>query len=220
MSNIVRAEPFHIQAYKHIQRNLLENVYSPGEKLTETSLATQLGISRGPVREAVRLLLHDGLLVQKGVHMYVYNPNFDDVHDVYLCRERLEPLGARQAAKNITNDSKNRLTQILDYTESALNNKEPNNKIAKLTASFHEQITLSSNNQQLIQTMQVIRAKASYMRNVLLGDLTRKGFIIEEHLKIANAIIEGKSDQAENAMRVHIQKDFNRWKEIFSEKED
>ncbi|MBY7144307.1 GntR family transcriptional regulator [Virgibacillus sp. NKC19-3] len=214
MDEIIRAEPFHIQAYKHIQRNLLEKEFVPGEKLTETALATKLGISRGPIREAIRMLIHDGLLIQKGAHVYAYNPTFKDVLDIYLCRDRLEPLGARLAAEHITAAAKNDLIRIVDETASALHNRETNSKIATLNATFHERIIQASDNNQLIRFMELIRAKNSYMRNVLLGDFARKGVFIEEHREIADAIIEGEKEKAELSMRRHIQKDLAAWEKL------
>jgi DNA-binding GntR family transcriptional regulator len=216
MSTIVKSEPFHVQAYKQIQSNLLGNVYSPGEKLTETALATQLGISRGPVREAIRLLIHEGLLIQKGVHVYVYNPTFKDAEDVYLCRVRLEPFAANLAALNITKDDKRKLVEILNNTEVALKYDAPNSEIAKLNSSFHEHIILCSDNKQLIQIMKTILAKSSYTRNVLLGDYTRKDAFTKEHSDIVNEIINGNQEKAEKEMKLHIEKDFIKWKEIFS----
>jgi len=219
MSAIVKSEPFHVQAYKKIQSNLLENVYSPGEKLTETALATQLGVSRGPIREAIRLLIHEGLLIQKGVHVYVYNPTLEDAEDVYQCRERLEPFGAGLAALNITESGKKKLAEIIKDTEIALKYDAPNSEIAKLNSSFHEQIVLCSGNKQLIQIMKTILAKSSYTRNVLLGDYKRKDAFTKEHTEIVNEIINGNQEQAEKAMKLHIEKDFTKWKEIFSERQ-
>ncbi|UJL45709.1 GntR family transcriptional regulator [Virgibacillus sp. NKC19-16] len=215
---LVKSEPFHIQAYKQIQKNLLENVYSPGENLTETSLATQLGVSRGPVREAIRLLIHEGLLVQKGVHIYVYDPTFEDAEDVYLCREKMEPFGAGLAALNSTDSGKKELVEILDNTELALKNGASNSEIAKLNSAFHKHIVLSSNNKQLIQIMQLILGKSSYTRNVLLGDYTRKDAFTKEHADIVDAIIKGDQEQAEKTMKLHIERDFLKWKEIFTER--
>ncbi|WP_188206789.1 GntR family transcriptional regulator [Alkalibacillus aidingensis] len=218
MSGIIKSEPFHIQAYKNIQRRLLEKEFSPGEQLTESFLAKKLGISRGPIREAIRMLLHDGLLVQSGVHVFVFDPTFEDVIDLYSCRERLEPLGANLAAQNITEENKQKLKEIIDNTESALSNKEDNHKIASLNTDFHDLITQSSMNRQLIQFMNLIRAKNIYMRNVLLGDFTRKEKFIDEHRRIADAILVGNKYEAEQAMVDHIQVDLETWKDIYKQK--
>ncbi|SEQ70663.1 GntR family transcriptional regulator [Piscibacillus halophilus] len=219
MDSIVKSEPFHIQAYKNIQRTLLEKEFSPGEQLTETSLAKKLGISRGPVREAIRMLLHDGLLVQKGVHVYVFDPQLKDVLDLYLCKERLEPLGARLAASNIDEPGIKELNSIISKTESALSNKSDNKEIASLNTDFHSLISKYSQNQQLIQFMNLIRAKNIYMRNVLLGDFTRKENFIDEHKNIADAIINRNPDAAETLMKEHIKNDLDTWKIIFNDQE-
>jgi len=122
VSNIVKVDPFHIQAYKLIQKTLLDTKYNSGQQVTENSLATKLGISRGPIREAIRMLIHDGLLIQKRSYTYVFDTKFDDVMDLYLCKERLEPLCAKLAARNINNAGRKHLVHIVKKIKVALKN--------------------------------------------------------------------------------------------------
>ncbi|ASK62501.1 hypothetical protein CFK37_10250 [Virgibacillus phasianinus] len=214
ISPIVKSEPFHIQAYKHIQNHLLENEFSPGERLTESGLANMLGVSRGPIREAIRMLIHDGLLVQKGVHIYVFDPTFDDVVDVYLCKERLEPLGAKLSAQNMSQADNEALMDIINRTKTALANNEKR-EVVKYNTAFHDLIVQSSGNKQLIQFMNLIHAKNMYMRNNVLSNYSRRDSFFDEHVRIADAIVNGDGDLAELEMKQHVQNDINMLDTIF-----
>ncbi|WP_141554320.1 GntR family transcriptional regulator [Virgibacillus ndiopensis] len=207
-----------MQAYKYIQNYLLESEFSPGERLTELGLADMLGVSRGPVREAVRLLIHDGLLVQKGVHIYVFDPTFDDVIDIYLCKEGLEPLAAKLAAQNMTQSDQGTLLDIINRTNKALAHDEKRD-IVKFNTEFHDLIIQSSGNTQLIQFMNLIHAKNLYMRNNILSNYARRDNFFEEHVRIADAIVNGDGVQAESEMKQHIQNDINMIGTIFKSKQ-
>jgi len=190
---------------------LFKREYMPGERITENALVKKFGVSRGPIREAIRMLVHDGLLVQNGSFINVFNPTIDDVIDLYRCKERLEPLAASLACKHISGDAKETLLDILDRTEKALENQQTNDEIAMINTEFHKLITQSSNNNQLIQFMEMIQAKNRYMRTALLDNYTRKEAFLEEHRMIAKAIIDGDEILAENKMKEHVLKDLKEW---------
>lgn len=214
MSLVVKSEPFHIQAYNNIKVLLLENEFSPGERLTEQGLAKKLGVSRGPTREAIRMLLQDGLLFQKGVHIYVLDPTLEDVVDLYLCRERLEPLAAKLSTKKMSQEQKNKLIQTIEEAKEALENNDMG-EVVQLNTKFHEIIVHSSNNHQLIQFMNLISAKTVYMRNSILRNYTRDDDFIQEHETIARAIVKNDEDQAECEMNQHIQNDLKAFYPLF-----
>ncbi|WP_174614505.1 GntR family transcriptional regulator [Virgibacillus ihumii] len=218
MNRIVKSEPFHIQAYKSIQKSLLENEFIPGQRITETGLAEKVGVSRGPIREAVRMLTHDGLLYQEKGHIYVFDPTFENVVDLYLCKERLEPLGAKLSAQKITNSDKQKLEKIITDTKDALKNGNQES-VVELNTEFHDLIAQTSNNNQLVQFMDLIRAKTIYMRNNILSDYIKGNSFLEEHQKIAEAIIDGDSELAEAEMRQHIHHDIKMLDEVFSKTE-
>lgn len=211
---IIKSEPFHIQAYHNIKELILENEFSPGERLTEIGLAKRLGVSRGPIREATRMLLQDGLILQKGVHTYVLDPTFEDVVDLYLCRERLEPLAVRLSTQKMSDENKDKLVEIIADTKNAMGNNDMG-EVVQLNTQFHEAIVFSSNNKQLIQFMNLISAKTIYMRNSILRNYTRGKDFIEEHEEIANSILNNNVEQAEYEMKNHIQNDLKAFYPLF-----
>ncbi len=204
---IIKAEPYHIQAYKYIQRALWEKKYHPGEQLTEVGLANELGISRGPIREAMRMLNQDGLLVQKGTRTFVYNPTYQDALDLYLCKERLEPLAAKLAARHIDEEGKNELSSILQKISEAVDNESSIDEITEYNTAFNDLILRYSKNDQLIQMMNLLRAKVIYMRSTLLGKIKRREVFLNEYEEIVHAILENDEDRAEQAMQKHVEVD-------------
>ncbi|AUJ25066.1 GntR family transcriptional regulator [Virgibacillus dokdonensis] len=71
---IVKPESLHLQTYAILKEEILEGAYRPGERVVEAKIANQLGISRGPVREAFRMLIQDGLLIYNDGFVRVYHP--------------------------------------------------------------------------------------------------------------------------------------------------
>lgn len=217
MSSIVRTEPLHIQAYKSIKSNLLNNKYPPGEKMTELNLASELGISRGPIREAMRMLLQDGLLVQKGSHTFVFEPNLEDALDLYICRESLESLAARLAAENITEKSGYRLLEIVNKTRTALSEKN-REEVVKLNTEFHDLILDLSCNSELLKLIKVLKAKIIYMRNSVIHNYTRNIEFVDEHEEIARFLIKKDADVAEMLMKKHIRNDRDAFYNLLKQK--
>ncbi|WP_176222271.1 GntR family transcriptional regulator [Tuberibacillus sp. Marseille-P3662] len=217
MTPVIKSEPLHIQAYNHIKHLILNNEFVPGEQLTEVKLANKLGISRGPVREAMRMLLQDGLVNQKGAYTYVLDLTVEDAIDLYLCRESLESLAARLAAQNMSQDDQHQLEVILDQTKTALGSNHMGEVVA-LNTQFHDLIVRASGNEQLIQLLKVISAKTVYLRNCILKHFTRSNDFIEEHENIVHAILEQNDDQVEGLMKQHIQNDLQAICTFFEDK--
>src|SRR5881628_3303257 len=109
------------KVYDHLKQAILAGEIQPGERLLETRLAESLGVSRIPVREAIRKLERDGLIVvypRRGVYASPLGPR--DVDEVYAIRAVLEGLAARLAAEHRTEQHLARLDEIVaDMAEQA-----------------------------------------------------------------------------------------------------
>jgi DNA-binding GntR family transcriptional regulator len=196
---------------------LLDGGFAPGEQLTEIALSKKLGVSRGTVREASRMLLQDGLLVSKGVHVFVFEPTLQDVDDLYQCRENLESLAAKLAAELITKEKEESLLDIVAQTREALARGETE-EVVRLNTSFHDTILQLSNNKQLIRFMDLIRSKTVYMRNSTVKSYFRDQCFVDEHGKIAVAIAGKDGIQAEQEMKNHIQNDLKAFHTLYKNK--
>jgi DNA-binding GntR family transcriptional regulator len=218
VSVIVRNQPLHIQVYNAVKRDLLKGSYSPGEKLTELYLAKELGVSRGPVREAIRMLIQDGLLIHAGTHVHVFKPTSKTIVDLYVCRESLEGLAARFAAENYASEKESAFNENIKQTRQALV-QEDKESIVQLNTEFHDLILKFSQNNELSNLMSTIRDKILYMRNTLFNNLLRSSSFIEEHEEIAKAIVAGNGELAEQLMKQHIGRDLKSFDHFFLENE-
>ncbi|WP_167577781.1 GntR family transcriptional regulator [Ammoniphilus sp. YIM 78166] len=209
MSKIKKSEPLHNQVYHIVKRMLIEGEYQPGDRLVEVKLAESLGVSRAPVREAIRMLIQDGLLEQKEGLVYLINPTTQTIVEVFQCRQSLESLSARLAAKNISDSQLQQLAQNIQETQRAIQQND-SKEIGRLDQQFHDLIIEASGNQQLISLMSIIQAKISYIRNSIIRNFYQNFLTFaDEHQRIYQALLERDENKAEMEMRSHIEKNLS-----------
>lgn len=206
MLTVVKTEPLHAQLYQLIKKRLIDGFYQPGERLVEVRLAEEFSVSRAPVREALRMLMQDGLLLQKGNALHVFDPTLQDMIDIYQCRQRLEALGANLAAANMKEEKLNHLKEIMIETKVAWETGDMV-KVVSLNISFHEIVLEASGNQQLISLTSMIRDKVTYLRNCSFKGNVRNKSFLEEHEQIVKALGDRDGEKAEREMHVHIEND-------------
>lgn len=185
-----------------------------GQKLSEADLATRYGISRGPLREAIRQL--EGMrLVKRVPHAGARVIKLDTgaMADLYRVREALEGMACRMAAEQMSIDEINTLYQLLDAHEEQIEQADGENYFqSEGDFDFHFHIALGSRNQMLMdlligelyQLLRMCRYQTSHLRN-------RTRLALRQHHQITDAIAEGDGDLAELLMRRHIS---GAWKSI------
>ncbi|WP_188456928.1 GntR family transcriptional regulator [Virgibacillus oceani] len=204
MNRIIKPESLHLQAYNIIKKGILEGNYQPSERMIEAKMADQLGISRGPVREAFRMLSQDGLLTYNDGFVRVYQPAVQDVVEIFQCRESLETLAISLAITNISHEEMEQLSNNL--TETAIASDHNSGiELGKLDQQFHDIIINASKNKQLIELLEVIRTKIHYMRNSMVNGEFYPSFV-EEHERIYRLLLERNGAEAVKIMKVHIKK--------------
>lgn len=219
MSRIVKSEPLHIQAYNVMKNLFLNGHFEPGERITEMQFADKLGISRGPLREAIRMLSHDGLLIQDQRSIYLYKPTLEDIIDVFQCREYLESLAVRLATSNMTNEIEQTLATNIENLKIATKQKSVND-ISSYDQQFHDLIIETSQNKQLINLMKKIQIKITYIRNNIFQHYHTRLNFLDEHVNIFKAMVERDTHKAEKEMKLHIQKNLQYIIEINKETND
>lgn len=202
MEKVIKQEPLHIQVYNILKAQILRAKYPPGSKLIESKLAETFEVSRGTVREAIRMLIQDGLLIQhKGVTT-LFNPTKKDIIDISICRESLELLAIQLAIKNITPEEIKQLEYTVEKS-GKLQKEGKYDEIGQYDEQFHRIIVESTRNKQLMQLMDVIRSKVIYMmafivhENLYLPPL-------QHHKDILEAIKNKDEQAAIQAMKVHL----------------
>ncbi|MDM5196545.1 GntR family transcriptional regulator [Fictibacillus enclensis] len=206
MREIKKTEPLHSQVYHIVKEMIMEGKYQPGERMVETKVAENLGVSRGTVREAFRMLTKDDLLAQKENSLFVYHPDAQDILDIYECRKSLESLSAKLAARNITDQQLEKLEKIIHESKKALAMPDTQ-KLTSLNQKFHDTIAFASRNKQLIQLFEVINAKVLYIRNCILKERSESfAVLVSDHEEIFLALKERVPAKAEEKMEAHIQR--------------
>ncbi len=197
-------EPIRELVYRHLRDRILSGSYVYGERLIESEIAAALGVSRTPVREAMRMLELEGLvryLNRRGV--MVTNIAGDDMDEIYALREVLEGLSARLCAELRTEEQGKQLMDLHAQMEHALMTGN-----ADAFTNSHTQFNMclyhTSGNQRLTD---ILSRFNEYIAKSQLISLTRHGRgneIIEEHRAIVEAIVKRDADRAESLTRQHV----------------
>ena len=192
------------QVFQEIREDILKGKYKENEELREATLGKELGVSRTPVREALRQLELEGLvhiIPNKGA--YVTGITEKDVHDIYMTRSLLEGLCARWAAEHITAEQIGKLEEILLLSEYHLDRENPE-QYAELDGKFHEVLYDACESRILKHILSDFHkyVQLARKRSVKKEDRARKS--LEEHREILNALRAGDPDLAEKLANTHI----------------
>lgn len=199
-------ETLTVQVYQHLKKRLLDGYYPGGERLIEVKIAEEFNVSRGPVREALKMLIQEELVVQNGNTLKVFSPSLTDMIQIYQIRQQLESFAAKLSAKNIENSDLELLESIIDKTKQAWLSQAKED-VVRLSIQFHEIILSSSGNDHLVSLTNTIRDKVTYFRNSGIKIGIRDESCIEEHAQILSALKERDSLKAAKEMYKHIEQD-------------
>jgi DNA-binding GntR family transcriptional regulator len=188
-----------------IRRGIKEGRYAPGQRLIESDLTRTLGVSRGPLREAMSRLAGDGLLViepNRGATVRALTR--DEVRSISTIREALEGLAARLAAAHISEG-----TNLAEFKRTwadfaSTKGRASAHEYVFANEHFHTLIVRLSGNAPLAQLLDQLRTPVYrfQFQSRLTADAIGRGH--EDHRDVANAIIAGDPDRAERAMRRHL----------------
>lgn len=171
----------------------------------EVQLAEKMGVSRTPIREAIRKLELEGLVVmipRKGA--YVADLSIKNITDVLEVRAALEGLASGLAALRMTEEEIKELESIARHFEEAMNSNDVDD-IIQTDIKFHEKILQSTRNEKLLQLTNSLMEQVQRFRVMYLNKAIKSTFLIKEHYKIVDAISKRNREKAENMARIHIQ---------------
>lgn len=190
--------------FHKIREDILEGKYEVGEPLTEVAISQTLGVSRTPVREALKQLELEGLVASipnKGT--VVSGISKQDIIDIYEIRSLIEGLAARWAALKITDEQLKQLEEIIELTEfyTEKNNME---HLHELDSSFHEVIYEASNSKPLKHILSDFHHYAQKVRMQSIATPGRAQKSTEEHKAILEAIKNKNPEEAERLTNLHV----------------
>ncbi len=202
--NLHDYQPLRDVIFNSLREAIIVGELKPGERLMEVHLAEKMGVSRTPVREAIRKLELEGfvtMIPRKGAH--VAELSVKDIMDVLELRASLDGLAASLAAKRIRKDELNSLKSVYaslnDYIE-----KDNLQGSIKKDIEFHEIIYRASRNDRLIQIIDNLREQVLRFRVLYLKDYGSPKNLIPEHNEIFNSIKNHDCEKAEKAAEQHI----------------
>lgn len=192
--------------YSLLWRGITTGRYAPRQRLSERELAGQLNVSRTPVREALRLLIQDGLVTyEPRIGYRVIQISEDLVGNIMEIREVLEGLAARLASRR---HSASIVTAMEETVEQARRSHEEGQLSGLITANqqFHSLLVEGSKNSFLVSMYRTLQAYIGLMMSVSLSWPRRPAKTLKEHKEIIEAIKDGNPDKAEKVVRIHIRK--------------
>lgn len=197
-------KPLREVIFNTLREAIIVGELKPGERLMEVQLAEKMGVSRTPVREAIRKLELEGLVnmvPRKGAH--VADLSVKDIMDVLEVRATLDGLATSLAAARVTDDELKSLKQVQSQFEKYVFKDNLQGSIKK-DVEFHEIIYRSSRNDKLIQIANNLREQVQRFRVIYLKDYSSGREIIKEHMDIIEAIEEKDPDKAREVAIRHI----------------
>jgi DNA-binding GntR family transcriptional regulator len=198
-----------LSAYQSIKDSIIQGIYKPGERLTEEYLASDLNLSRTPIREAIGRLVTEGLVtpLKRGIMVKTFTR--DEIRQVYDLRALLEGYAAGQAA---THRSEVDIEQLMEankpFIEVVNNYIQPdyhtNNQIMETNKIFHDAVCSASKNEYIRLLISNVVVVPLIFRSFYWYDLERLRHSVVTHESIITAIINRDSDRAKTAMLEHI----------------
>jgi DNA-binding GntR family transcriptional regulator len=208
-----RLSPIKLDSYKPLREVVSETVreaivngtLKPGERLMEIQLAEELGVSRTPIREAIRKLELEGFLImvpRRGT--YVADISLKDINEVFEIRTALEVLAAGLAAERITGEELEQLERLLvqigEYIDAG-----DTDRIVEADGLFHDILYKASRNDRLVGIINNLREQLTRFRSISMSYPGRIKNTLEEHRRLVEAIAQSEPEQAQQAARDHME---------------
>ncbi len=197
------------QIFDQLERDILTGKYKRGELLSEQRLAEDLGVSRTPVREAVRRLEQEDMIEDSGRGLVVVGISKEDMPDMYEIRMRIEGLAAQRAAERITGDELREMGDILDMQgffieKQSKTDSDNSDKIKDLDSQFHELLYRCSGSKPLCDILIPMHRKMTKFRKASVRKKSRASASLQEHLAIFEALKAHNGEQASALMMQHL----------------
>ncbi|HAE43997.1 MAG TPA: GntR family transcriptional regulator [Lachnospiraceae bacterium] len=191
-----------------LRKSILKGELQPGERLMEIQLANKLGVSRTPIREAIRMLEHEGLVVMKPRRgAQVAKITVQELDDVLEVRKSLEMLAIHKACERMTEEDMQAMKDAaLRFEKVVCQEKDDLTALAEADVAFHDTIYCGTRNRRLIQILGNLREQMYRFRIEYLKDEDIRKSLIDEHQEIMNAVERRDISAAVDLIAAHIDK--------------
>ncbi len=198
--------PLRDVVFHTLRRGIMQGDLKPGERLMEIKLANRLGVSRTPIREAIRMLELEGLVVmipRKGAQVAEITEK--DLKDVLEVRMGLEELAVKFACQRITEEQLDNLYHASRKFEEAVK-REDLTELAQADVDFHDLIYKATGNERLVQLLNNIREQMYRYRVEYLKDEEIRGSLVQEHDTLLEKLSQRDLEGAKQVTQSHIER--------------
>ena len=190
--------------YEELKRQILVGEIAPGTRMMEVDLAEEMGVSRTPVREAIRKLEKEGLVtIEPRRGAYASDISIKDILDVLEVRQNLEGMAASLAARKVTEEEKQDFIRANAAYKAAILSGNTD-EIIKNDEYFHQLIVNYSDNKTLTQLLSQVQELALRFRYIYYDDFSRYERMPKEHEEIEEAILSGDIAKAKVVAEEHV----------------
>ena len=196
--------PLRDVVFNTLRQAILKGELAPGERLMEIQLAERLGVSRTPIREAIRKLELEGqvlMIPRKGAEVAKISEK--SLRDVLEVRRSLEELAIELACQRMTPEDIEELEKKQEEFQAAITNGKVM-EIAETDEAYHDVIYKGTCNDRLVQMINNLREQMYRYRLEYIKDEDKRQVLLVEHENILRAVKQRKTEEAKEAMRAHI----------------
>ncbi len=196
--------PLRDVVFNTLRQAILTGELKPGERLMEIHLANRLGVSRTPIREAIRKLELEGLVTmipRRGAEVAQITEK--SMNDVLEVRRALDALCVELACDRISEEELDKLKKACIGFEQAVTTRDAK-KIAQADVALHDIIVQATGNQRLIQLVNNLSEQMYRYRFEYIKDFTQHKRLVEEHRIIYESIVNKDKETASQAAKTHI----------------
>lgn len=196
--------PLRDVVFNTLRQAILTGDLKPGERLMEIHLANKLGVSRTPIREAIRKLELEGLVTmipRRGAEVaQITEKSMSDVLEV---RRAVDALCVELACERISDEALEALKEACGGFEEAVKSGDVK-KIAQADVAFHDIIVKATGNQRLVQLVNTLSEQMYRYRFEYIKDVSQHGSLVEEHRIIYESLLKKDKETASEAAKLHI----------------
>ena len=194
------------QIFEQLEHDILSGKYARGEMLSELRLSSELGVSRTPVREAIRRLEQENILEESGRGLVVVGISREDMMDMYEIRLQVESLAVRRAASRISDAELKEMRNIIDLQQFYAQKRggDSSDQIRNLDSQFHDLLYRCSGSKTYYNVLHSLHKKITKFRMASVSKTSRALQSIEEHEAIYEALAAHDEDRASEAAIRHM----------------
>jgi DNA-binding GntR family transcriptional regulator len=202
MTELLGTKSLRVAVYERIQEMLVERQFLPGQHLPEPVIAAQLGVSRGPVREALQQLERDGWVDVRPRHgAFVHDPTPAEVDDFFAVRAMLEREATRLAAIHGSDMAAAMADPIIAAADAALSSSD-SAELTDLNQQFHRAVISLADNHLLQQIAATVTDRSRWYVQPVVGEISHRAW--QDHRTILKHIVAGEADAAAALMAEHV----------------